>query len=121
VDIDFDCSAIDENERVGPPTLFTPSAFHMTLGLGTIDPVAGIWLRNAGMLLVLTNGFYVLVARDLLGTVGFACWAAAARIVAAGTWLVLCTGAPGVLWWFFATDFGLGLLLGYLLWRALAA
>jgi hypothetical protein len=105
------------------PALFTPSAFHATLGLGMIDPAAAIWLRNAGMLLVLTNGFYSLVARDPFACISFSRWSAFARLIAAAfwIWLALCTKGFGVLWWFFATDFSLGLVLGFLLWRASAA
>jgi hypothetical protein len=102
------------------PALFFPSVFTTQMGLGGLTADAGIWLRDAGMLLVLLCGFYALVASDPLAVLAFARWSVAARFVAAGfwLWLILGVGLPSVLWWCFATDFSIGVVLLLLLWRA---
>src|SRR5437868_1642482 len=104
------------------PALFTPAALAATLGLGGLGPEAAAWLRNAGMLLVVLSGFHARVAADPLAAVGFARWAVAGRLLAAVFWAWLPTGLglPRVFWWFFATDLALGLVCGFLLWRAFA-
>jgi hypothetical protein len=104
------------------PALFFPALLTTWLGLGGVSPEAGIWLRNAGMLLVLLCGFYAIVAREPLGTVAFTCWSVSARFVAAAfwLWLILGVGLPRILWLCFAIDFSIGAVLALLLSRALA-
>jgi hypothetical protein len=104
------------------PALFTPRAFAAVLGLGGLAPEAAVWLRNAGMLLVVLSVFHAAVARDPLGAVPFARRVVVGRLVAAAFWLWLVwgLGLPGVLWGFFAADLALGLVCAALLFGALA-
>jgi hypothetical protein len=103
------------------PALFFPEVLSSWLGLGALVPA--IWMRNAGLLLLLLNGFYVLVARTPLEVPAFSRMTAAARIVAALFWFwqVVILGAPCVLLGFLFTDLTLGIVQGVLFERALAA
>jgi Animal haem peroxidase len=104
------------------PALFVPGAFAATLGPGALGTETAVWLRNTGMLLVVLSAFHAAVARDPLGAVAFARRAVFGRLLAAAfwAWLACSSDALGVLWWFFAADLALGLVCGFLLFRALA-
>src|SRR5262245_38904242 len=101
------------------PALFTPQALATALGLGGLTPEASLWLRNAGMLLVVVSIFNAAAANDPLGTLPFARRVVVGRLIAAlfWAWLVVGVGFPGMLWWFFATDLILGLVCWFLLRR----
>lgn len=115
-------SGILVNLSFAVPALFTPVALIGVLGLGENAAAPGIWLRNAGMLLVVVSGFHALVASNPLGVVGFSRWLVVARFMAAAfwAWLVVGVGLPDVLWYLFAVDLVLGLACGFLLLRGLA-
>lgn len=102
------------------PALFTPGALAAALGLAVPGAETAVWLRNTGMLLVALSAFHAAAARDPLGAGPFGRRAVFGRLLAAAFWAWLACDFA-VLWWFCAADLGLGLVCGFLLWRATAA
>lgn len=105
------------------PALVAPTVLMNVLGVGPglLSPGA-IWLRNAGMLLILLSVFYALAAQDPLESRSLARRTVYVRWIAAAFWLwmLLVVRVSAVFWWFFATDLILGLIQGVFLMRAFA-
>lgn len=99
------------------PALTLPGVLSTSLGLGGLSPPAAVGMRNVGMLLLVLSGFHALATGDPLRTLGLARWVVAGRLLAAAFWAWLASDYPG-LWWLFAMDLTLGLMCGFLLWRA---
>ena len=100
------------------PALFLPRTLNNWL---EFDPASDtVWLQNVGLLLVLLNLFYMPVATQPFRYAVFARLTVAARFIASGffLWIIFFTEISGVVWPLLATDFAIGCLIAFSLFRA---
>lgn len=100
------------------PALFFPKVLNEWLGFA---PEADtVWLRNAGILLVLLNLLYMPAASDPFRYSVYARLTVAARFIAAAffLWIIWRVPHTGSVWLLFWTDLILGILMAWTLRRA---